>query len=154
MVSLTHLPNLDFFSFNEVYQTQIQQCHTEFLKDGIGISAVSVRNLLKFHILHNAANNYHLLTLKHDLCTVHAHLKLTCTGNFSAVLERNLLKLQTLLTADNINHMQASKHDLRNICAHLKLTRQPRLSISQLSNMFYALCMHAYVHRQYISRIY
>ena len=30
--------------------------------------------------------------MKHDFCTVHAHLKLTCTGNFSAAPERNLLK--------------------------------------------------------------
>ena len=48
---------------------------------------------LRLEFDNNAANINHLLTLEHDLCTVHAHLKLMCTGNFSAVPEQNLLKL-------------------------------------------------------------
>ena len=130
MVSLTHLPHLDFLALMRCTKLRFlslpQQCHTRSFKDWIGnIPAVSVRNLLKFHILHNAANINHLLTSKHDLCTVHAHLELMCTGNFSAVPERNFLKLQT---TNNVNHLQASKHDLCTVCAHLKLTRTGNIS--------------------------
>ena len=76
-VSLTHLPHLGFLASLNCADLRFlilsEQCHTQISLDCTGnISVVPGRNLLKFLILHNTVNVNHWLTLKYDLCTVHA----------------------------------------------------------------------------------
>ena len=113
-VSLTHLPHLGFLASLNCADLRFlilsEQCHTQISLDCTGnISVVPGRNLLKFLILHNTVNVNHWLTLKYDLCTVHAHLNISCTGNFSAAPDRNLLKFETLLSADKVDPNLISK---------------------------------------------